>query len=849
MKKLMVAVVSAASAIFAFGDLPHGADFEANGYVVGESFTNYLNKADDGVATTGGRYWQSSGEEIGSIATNELGGPVGVDVVPDYFTNAVSNCKYLQLDSGKTRLLRNIASDGTAVSMSTGDGIYLDTLVKFSAASSLLDSDFETGDKLAIAYVGELDDGNYLSNFVVRAGFIGELLPTNYCAYVPDIATFDVEGWHRLTIRTLTNIDGKNRAGFKIYVDGTNLVYRTDKEGFAAAAGFADDTHTIFPSALEAGQTDADTITAVAFAGNGSIDDVVFTTTKPDFIKEAAVVTVTWDPDEVTAVTLNNTALNAEDVAKGSYDIEPDNGVVTFSIVPVAGYVLGTCTVTPDKGGWNGSDAFTNLTAGAVCNIDTIYRRYEVNNVVYEDLEAAVAEASKGTDVAPATFKLLAACAQGLAFTEGYVILDLNGFSIQGASTDDYTIGNAGATLFITNSGAEASIMLPADNPFAGGAVMTAAGFTTVQAGTFEGAVLTMADYDTSFPQDFQLVTGGKFFDDGYDPTDPENPFYLAACVASGHTYTKDGDYVVVGGAAPTPTPTQVAVPTAASNLVYDGTEKTGVAAGTGYTIVGNIATNAGNYTATATLEDDYIWEDGTSDPTNIAWSIAAKTDATVVVTLSDNDAEYSAQLEFPTVTANVGNEAVFGTTVWDPASIAEPSAAGVTNDYTVTFTVTNGNYTGSTGTATFKVWKAAAPSGWVVDPETIAESTTAETEYGITGDLANVSAKSLTVWAKANSVDFATFAAAPNTFEEAYLLNCAATAEAVATAKANFKVTSITVVGDTVTITPADAADYGNGQIVIEGAAAITSPMSWHTKTTGDKFFRATLVVKPVTP
>ena len=304
MKKLMVAIVSAASAIFAFGELPHGADFEANGYVVGESFTNYLNKADDGVSTTGDRYWESSGEEIGTIAEYTGTGRIGVEGVPDIYTNALTNANYLQLDSGKTRLLRNIASDGTAVSMSTGDGIYLDTLVKFSAASSLLDSDFESGDKLAIAYVGELDDGNYLSNFVVRAGVVGSDV-TNYVANVPDLLPkFDVNEWYRLTIRTIADIGG-GRAGFKIYIDGKPMVYLTDKDEFAQSAGFADDTHTIFPSALEAGQTNADTITAVAFAGNGSIDDVVFTTDTPNFIKETESVVATFTVDSgVTAITV-----------------------------------------------------------------------------------------------------------------------------------------------------------------------------------------------------------------------------------------------------------------------------------------------------------------------------------------------------------------------------------------------------------------------------------------------------------------------------------------------------------------------------------------------------------------
>ena len=76
--------------------------------------------------------------------------------------------------------------------------------------------------------------------------------------------------------------------------------------------------------------------------------------------------------------------------------------------------------------------------------------------------------------------------------------------------------------------------------------------------------------------------------------------------------------------------------------------------------------------------------------------------------------------------------------------------------------------------------------------------------------------------------------------------MNCANTQAAIDEAAANFKVTAITVAGDTVTITPADGADYGNGKVVIEGTATL-SPISWHEKTDGDHFFRATLVVKPV--
>ena len=67
-------------------------------------------------------------------------------------------------------------------------------------------------------------------------------------------------------------------------------------------------------------------------------------------------------------------------------------------------------------------------------------------------------------------------------------------------------------------------------------------------------------------------------------------------------------------------------VPTAVPGLVYDGGAKTGVVAGAGYTLTGNVATNAGEYTATATLEPNYFWADGSSEPTNVVWTIAKGT-------------------------------------------------------------------------------------------------------------------------------------------------------------------------------------------------------------------------------
>ncbi len=70
----------------------------------------------------------------------------------------------------------------------------------------------------------------------------------------------------------------------------------------------------------------------------------------------------------------------------------------------------------------------------------------------------------------------------------------------------------------------------------------------------------------------------------------------------------------------------EVAVPTAVAGLIYNGNVQTGVVAQTGYTLTNNAKTDAGSYTATATLAEGYVWEGGSTAATNIEWSIAKAT-------------------------------------------------------------------------------------------------------------------------------------------------------------------------------------------------------------------------------
>lgn len=73
----------------------------------------------------------------------------------------------------------------------------------------------------------------------------------------------------------------------------------------------------------------------------------------------------------------------------------------------------------------------------------------------------------------------------------------------------------------------------------------------------------------------------------------------------------------------PVITVTKINKPTATDHT-YDGTQKTGVSGGTGYTLSGTYqATNAGSYTAYATLQANYAWNDGSTGVLTLNWKIS----------------------------------------------------------------------------------------------------------------------------------------------------------------------------------------------------------------------------------
>ena len=158
--------------------------------------------------------------------------------------------------------------------------------------------------------------------------------------------------------------------------------------------------------------------------------------------------------------------------------------------------------------------------------------------------------------------------------------------------------------------------------------------------------------------------------------------------------------------------PYVLTVPKAVTGLVYDGTVKTGVEGGTGYTLTGNTATDAGSYTATAMLAEGYQWSDGTTGNKEISWSIAKATNEWTTEPKIE-PATWTEGEAAGTLTAGV---AKFGKVTSSMTDL--PTEVG---SYTITYTVAETkNYTGLAATVQFEIKEMVAPGDLIAVKPTV---------------------------------------------------------------------------------------------------------------------------------
>ena len=803
MKKLMTVAVASAVAFLAIGAvngdpaLPTGTSFEERD-CTNLTWNALVGRADDGVSI-GNLYWYASPsdftEEMGVISN--YNGDAYAGTRPDKFAAATQN-NFLSIETS-TPLFRTVypynGEGGTQqVAIATGEGLYLDTLVKFTAADAAFGTNsLDNADKIAISYVAyepehpeDVNDVAY-TNFVICAGYIGAngISQTNYLATITN-GTVDLADWHRLTVRTLTNIDGHDRVGFKVYVDEKELVYLTDDPRFATAAGaeFADATRTIFPSVIDTDRNNYNTISSVAFSGNGSIDDLSFTSTTPQFIKntESVVATITL-----------GTGISSVEVSVSGTPVAPvESGVnpLVFNLAP--GTTDFTLAVTADT----------------------------ANGYTFDDATGIAAEN--------------ASYANGtVTISGGAPTLTLKATRSNVSYIDD----NDDLVACVTLSEAFANVK-------DGGTIKLAYDFTVA---TDETTVGEQAKYDLDPDKEIVLDLNGNTLNGGSGEVEL---FYLA----SGKMTVIDsvgGGKIIYEGLSVFGTEAElyVGATTGDNGVTIDGVLFTGGAEG--YIVRGNVLASVN------TTADAFDWAgclgDGVSVVSTAAlsgdyWVVAPQGGSTTFAltttgganaTVTTSPANVSALTEETEVTITSTPETGYtynGVDLTDTGFTYDSESDTISKTLTVTAD-TEVAVPGAVSGQSSEDW----PEGQDLDD--VAGKAAGDQFPGITNALATADAKAVATWAEAKGVAYADKG---GILPEAFLLNCANTQAAIDEAAANFKVTAITVVGDTVTITPADGANYGNGKVVIEGTATL-SPISWHEKTDGDHFFRATLVVKPV--
>lgn len=299
MKKLLITTLAAVSVGFCakaetavFSE--NGVSFEESGVpAAGESFFGI--KQVDGqdvydVDVASGWATDASTDDLFTV-TNVSG--VTYPSRPQMW-DGKANTKALAIDT-TVPLVRN-ADGSTGEAQTLSDPIFFDSVVQFTATDVATAPAAE--DKLLVwLYASEGVDADNpgifgeteaITNLVITAGYYdgqdgltGNLMTTNYLTGV----YIEPATWHRLTIKADNNI-GVNTPGFEVYIDNKLVSGKCD---------YKSETPTMvtkFPSLVEKDISGNNVVTGVAFDGKGAVDDIVFTTTAPEFAKEPEEPTV-----------------------------------------------------------------------------------------------------------------------------------------------------------------------------------------------------------------------------------------------------------------------------------------------------------------------------------------------------------------------------------------------------------------------------------------------------------------------------------------------------------------------------------------------------------------------------
>lgn len=282
--------------------------------------------------------------------------------------DSTARSKALQISTGTDPLLRTFAEQSSTSFQPIETTMYVDTLVQFTVTP---DDDTVTpsaDDKLMI-YLKETKTVNddetvsYTTNLVAKAGIIdcdddGNFwVETNEYTLTCRSVDFEPYKWYRLTVEMIPNVFSEywetSCMGFSIKIDGVDCTtVGSFWTGDADAALFESG---VLSEGIDSGEMDSSRLVipikgfgalglqGVGFAGEGKVDDFVYTSTDP----AATVVNFTFAFDATKVDAVNYTVGGAEQTENYVFeDVEVGSVVEIKTLAFMAGYEFDKYTLS-----------------------------------------------------------------------------------------------------------------------------------------------------------------------------------------------------------------------------------------------------------------------------------------------------------------------------------------------------------------------------------------------------------------------------------------------------------------------------------------------------------------------
>lgn len=288
--------------------------------------------------------------------------------------------KILQVSTGTDPLMRTyapIAGGAPQAATTLAADTYVDTLVQFTVTPYTDTVTPGSADKLMIylkesVVTNEFGDITSASTNLVVVGGFYQGNATTPREYVLDIGAshmrVEPNTWHRLTVKMIIDITAGLGAsalgmpGFAIWVDGEEctLDYYTMDENDQMAALIMAGNPDVYAkkqvlSLLNGSGSQPATLQGVGFAGEGKVDDIVFSELNP-FATVFDFTFTAWDSEKVDAVSYTVGVGGTATSLAGTYEVEENSKIKINSITYAAGWQEGTIDAVglsgPDQDGW-----------------------------------------------------------------------------------------------------------------------------------------------------------------------------------------------------------------------------------------------------------------------------------------------------------------------------------------------------------------------------------------------------------------------------------------------------------------------------------------------------------------